>query len=404
VVWDNARRLRWAEGAILAVVVLLTLKHFAFPSAAAPRFLTAPAQMTDIEQTVLASGTIQPSKLVSVGAQASGRILALHVGLGDHVSKGQLIAEIDPSTQLNALQNAAAILAQERAQRTSREAALRQAELAFKRAATTYAQEASSQADYETAEATFHGTQADVAALDAQIREARISVDTAKVNLGFTKVVAPMDGTVVAIVAPEGQTVNAVQAAPTIVKLADLDTMTVKAQISEADVTQVYAGQKVYFTILGAPEHRYYATLRAVEPAPESIAAESTTTTGAGGGTGTTSSAVYYDGLFDIPNPGHSLRPSMTAQVNIVLREAKRVLTVPTSALREARRDGQTEIRVMDANGRVQPRRVRVGINNATSAQILEGLKVGERVVISETGSAGSRDGTERAPPPPGIS
>ena len=197
---------------------------------------------------------------------------------------------------------------------------------------------------------------------------------------------------------------NAVQAAPTIVKLADLDTMTVKAQISEADVTQVHEGQKVYFTILGAPEHRYYAKLRAVEPAPESIAAESTTSTSAGGGTGTTSSAVYYDGLFDVANPSHSLRPSMTAQVNIVLREAKRVLTVPTSALRETRPDGQTEIRIMDDRGRVQPRLVRVGINNATSAQILEGLKVGEHVVISEAGSAGPRDGTERAPPPPGIS
>jgi membrane fusion protein, macrolide-specific efflux system len=403
VIWDDTRNLQWTGGAILTIVVVLTLKHFVFPSSAAPQSITATARIADIEQTVLASGTIQPSKLVSVGAQASGRIVALHVALGDQVTKGQVIAEIDPSTQLNALQNAAAILAQERAQRASREAALRQAELAFKRAATTYTQEASSQADYETAEATFHGTQADVGALDAQITQARIAVDTAKVNLRFTEVVAPMDGTVVAIVAPEGQTVNAVQAAPTIVKLADLDTMTVKAQISEADVTHVHAGQKVYFTILGAPEHRYHAMLRAVEPAPESIAAESTTTTSAGGGAGTTSSAVYYDGLFDVPNPDRALRPSMTAQVNIILLEAKAVLTIPAAVLRETRPDGQTEVRVVDDNGRVQSRLVRVGINNGTNAQILEGLKLGERVVISETGSAGSLNSTAR-PPAPGIS
>jgi macrolide-specific efflux system membrane fusion protein len=402
VIGNNTRKLKWAGGAIVAAVALVALKHFAFPSTAAPQFLTAPAQIGDVEQTVLASGTIHASKLVSVGAQASGRIVALHVALGDRVTKGQLIAEIDPSTQRNALEIAEATLEQERAQRTSRAIALKQADLAFKRARTTYQQEASSQADYEAAEATFHGTQADVAALDAQITQARIAVDTAKVNLGFTKVVAPMDGTVVAIVAPEGQTLNAVQAAPTIVKLADLDTMTVKAPISEADVTQVHTGQKVYFTILGAPEHRYYAALRAVEPAPESIATEGPTR--GSESSSSSSSAVYYDGLFDVPNPDHALRPSMTAQVNIVLRDAKGVVTVPASALGETRPDGRTEVRVVGADGGVKLRLVRVGINNGAVAQILKGLKPGERVVISGAGSAGSLDSTSHPPPPPGIS
>jgi macrolide-specific efflux system membrane fusion protein len=367
------------------MAMTLLLWRCVLPSRSKPPPFTAVARIEHIEETVLASGTIQPRKLVSVGAQASGRIVALHVGLGDHVVKGALVAEIDPSTQRNALENAQAVLDQERALRVSRTAALQQAQLAFKRASTTVAQEASSQADYEAAEANYHGLKADLAALDAQIRQAVIAVDTARVNFSYTKVVAPIEGTVVTIVAPEGQTVNAVQAAPTIVKVADLETMTVRAQISEADVTRVHPGQKVYFTILGASERRYEARLRALEPAPESMA---TDTSASPGGTmstgGALSSAVYYHGLFDIANRDHQLRPAMTAQVNIVLAEGDHALVVPSGALAEAREDGRRIVRVVDAKGRVQPRSVQVGMNNRVMAQVLTGLVKGERVVVSD--------------------
>jgi macrolide-specific efflux system membrane fusion protein len=347
--------------------------------------LTAVAESKHIEDTVLASGAIQPSKLVSVGAQASGRIVALHVQLGDYITRGTLIAEIDPSTQRNALENAQAVLEQERAQRTSGQAALKGAQLAFNRAQITYPQEASSQADYETAEANYRALEADLHALDAQIRQATIAVDTSRVNLGYTRVIAPIDGTVVAIVTPEGQTVNAVQAAPTIVKLAELSTMTVKAQISEADVTRVHAGQKVYFTILGEPEHRYEATLGAVDPAPEALAAE--TPTGAvGGASGASqSAAVYYNGLFDIPNPGHMLRPSMTTEVHIVLKEADNALLIPTAALGPALPNGRRTVKILDEKGKHQERQVQVGVDNHVEAQILSGLVPGDRVILESS-------------------
>src|SRR5262249_17426683 len=194
----------------------------------------------------------------------------------------------------------------------------------------TYEQRLTSRADYDAAEAAFDGAKADVVALDAQIRAQTIAVELARVSLGYTKVIAPMSGTVVAIVTPEGQTVNAVQSAPTIVKLADLEMMTVKAQISEADVPHVHPGQSLYFTILADPAHRYYATLRAVEPAPESIAVDTSLTPGASTtATNNQSSAVYYNGIFEIPNPDHELQPSMTAQVNIILGEAKDTLSIP---------------------------------------------------------------------------
>ncbi len=394
----QTRLLRWSPGALLAVLLLWGIKHWAF--AGPPlKVLTVPVRIGDVEQTVLASGVIQPRKLVSIGAQASGRIIAMHVSLGDQVRKGQLIAEIDPQPQQNALNTAEAALAQFRAQRASRLTVLKLAQLTFKRAAVTYAQEASSQADYETAEATYKGAQADIQALDAQIKQAAIAVDTARVTLGYAKVVAPMDGTVVAIVAPEGQTVNAVQAAPTIVKLADLETMTVKAQISEADVTRVHPGQKVYFTILGAPEHRYYTHLRAVEPAPESLATDSS---GAGAGiassNNTQNSAIYYNALFDIANSDHALRPSMTAQVSVVLNEAKHVATVPSSTLGQARPDGRRLLRVQNPQGAVEDRWVRVGIDDNSIAQVLDGVGPGERIVL------GASDDNRGRPNSPGPS
>jgi membrane fusion protein, macrolide-specific efflux system len=378
------RKTRWAGGAILGILVLWEVKRSFFPAANPPRLLTAPVSVADVQQTVLASGTIQPYKLVSVGAQASGRIVAMHVALGDHVAKGQLIAEIDPSTQRNALENAEAVLAQGRAQRAARSAALRQAELVFKRAAATYAQRLTSRADYDAAEAAFDAAKAEVVALDAQIQAAKIAVNLARVTLGYTKVIAPMAGTVVAIVAPEGQTVNAVQTAPTIVKLADLETMTVKAQISEADVPHVHPGQNLYFTILGDPSHRYYAKLRAVEPAPESIAVDTATAPPATT-KDTTSAAIYYNGLFDIPNDNHVLQPSMTAQVNIVLGEAKGTLSIPTSALGETDSGGRRLVRVVDNKRGVEPRWVKVGLNNTATVQVIEGLKSGDTVVLGDS-------------------
>jgi macrolide-specific efflux system membrane fusion protein len=363
----------------------LMMSRYRVTSRSVAQPLTAVATIEHTENSVLASGTIQPFKLISVGAQASGRIVALHVALGDQVEKGQLIAEIDPSTEHNTLENAQAVLDQERAQRASREAALKVAELAYQRAQVTYPLEASSRADYESAEAAYDGTKADVAALDALIRQAVIAVDTARVNLSYTKVIAPIGGTVVAIVAPEGQTVNAVQAAPTIVKLADLSTMTVKAQVSEADVMRVHPGQKVYFTTLGDPERRYEARLRAVEPAPESMAIDTNSSAGGGSTTGgALSSAVYYNGLFDIANSDHELRPSMTAEVHIVLREAEHALVIPSSALGADLSDGRRTVRVLDGNGNVQSRPIRVGIDNHVTAQVLSGLVAGEHIVLGD--------------------
>jgi macrolide-specific efflux system membrane fusion protein len=207
---------------------------------------------------------------------------------------------------------------------------------------------------------------------------------------------------VVAIVAQEGQTVNANQSTPTIIKVARMDTVTVKAQISEADVTRVKAGQPVYFTILGEPDQRYTSTLRAIEPAPDSILQDDTSTTSTTTTTtSSTSTAIYYNGLLDVPNQDGKLRISMTTQVYIVLAQAKQAIVSPSTALGEREADGRYTVRVLDRQGHAAPRKVRIGINTNAAVQITEGLNAGEQVVIgSGNDAAASTSSTRRGPPP----
>ena len=366
------------------IVVLVVGKACLFPTKPPPRFLTAPVAYGDIEQTVLASGTLQPLRIVDVGAQVSGQVKSLYVALGDHVVKGQPIATIDAAPQRNALLTAQATLEQQKAQRLAQEAVVQQDKLALQRQVITLAAQASSQQDYETADANLKSAQANLAATNAQIRQATVSVDTANINLGYTQISAPMDGVIVATPAKQGQTVNAVQSAPTIVELADLATMTVKAQISEADVIRVHPGQQVYFTILGDPDHRYYARLRAIEPGPDSVTNSTSSASSASSTSSSTSSAVYFNGLFDVPNPDGVLRDQMTAQVYVILASARHVLTVPSAALTAAG-PGRYTVRVLtDKRRPPEVRTVQVGVNNNVSAQVLSGLKPGDQVVIGE--------------------
>jgi macrolide-specific efflux system membrane fusion protein len=176
-----------------------------------------------------------------------------------------------------------------------------------------------------------------------------------------------------------------VQSAPTIVKLANLDTMTVSAQISEADVIKVHPGQTAYFTILGNPDKRYYGKLRTIEPAPDSVQTETSQTSSTSSNTST--QAIYYNGKFEVPNTTGELRVSMTAQVYIVLGEAKNTLVVPSAALGARLPDGSYTVQVVGKDRRPVARKVTIGINNNATAQVLSGLQAGENVVVGE-GSA----------------
>ncbi|TNH91168.1 efflux transporter periplasmic adaptor subunit [Aeromonas hydrophila] len=375
---------------LLPALVLVGAGWLLLPSTAAPAtsYITTPVERRDLEQSVLADGTLQAQKLVSVGAQVSGQIKALHVALGDEVKQGDLLVEIDDLTQQNALKDADAALDNVQAQLASRRATLRNNQLAFERQRKVLARGLGSQADYDSAEATLTATRADIRALTAQAVQARIAVDTARVNLGYTRIVSPMAGTIVAIPVEQGQTVNAVQSTPTMVKVARLDTMTVEAQISEADVIKVKAGLPSYFTVLGAPEQRYQARLRAIEPAPDTINDDTTSSS-------STSTAVYYHGLFEVANPHGALRIGMTAQVHIVLATEYDALVIPAIAL------SGDKVQVVDGAGQPQWRQVKVGLNNKVDAQILAGLTAGESVVVSQLTAQRQQSG--RMGPPMGM-
>ncbi len=392
----------------LAIVGVMALRHGYFDQQTLPA-ITAPVTRGNVEEVVLASGTFRPIKLIAVGAQVSGRITALHVKLGDTVKKDALVAEIDSTTQSNNLKVAQASLANVKAQHQEGEADLVNAELTLIRRQAVFRSQAGSKADLESAEASVKKITAQLAALDAQIASAEVEVQTAQANLSYTRITAPMDGTVLAIVNQQGQTVNAAQSAPTIVILGQLDTMIVRAEISEADVVKVKMGQPVYFTILGDPNTRFNAKLQSIEPAPESITNDSSVTsssasTSANNSTtsSSSSSAIYYNGVFAVPNRDNYFRTYMSAEVHIVLGQAKDVLTIPSSALGVKLADGSYAVQTVGYDGTRSQRKVAVGLNNNVSAEIRSGLSDGESVVIGEASAAATKS-SGGLPPPMGF-
>ncbi len=327
----------------------------------------------DVALNVLASGQVESSNLVSVGAQVSGTVETLAVRLGDKVAEGELIAQIDSLDQQNEVRRAEASLQQIEAQIAAAEANTRAAQLAFDRQSALRAQGNSSAEAAETAEANLDVLKAELLQLDAQRTSAEIAVSSAQLALDRTSITAPIAGTVVAIVTQQGQTVNANQSTPTIVKLADLENMVVKAEISEADVVRVKSGQDVTFSILGDPERKFQASVRAIEPAPSGIVESDTIAT---------DQAIYYNGLFDVENPDGQLRIGMTAEVSIALSAVDGVLVVPSAAL--AGTAGGYTVSVYDSASQTAERReVQVGLNNNVSAEILSGVEEGEQILAS---------------------
>ncbi|WP_208509012.1 macrolide transporter subunit MacA [Variovorax paradoxus] len=370
------RRSRKLLYGILALVVLGIAAAIVLTPAKKPEYLTATVQRADLENAVLATGVLQALRQVEVGAQVTGQLKSLKVSLGQTVKKGDWLAEIDPAISQNTLAQEQARLDNLQAQKVAKEVRIKQAELAWARQREMLAQDASARQDMESADAELRALRADAVSLDAQIRQQRLAVSSAQTNLSYTRIIAPIDGDVISIKTLEGQTVVASFQVPTLMTLADLSTMTIKAQVSEADVVRVRAGLPVYFTILGDPDKRYHGTLRAVQPSPEKI-----------------NNAVFFNALFDVPNPDRTLRVDMTAQVAIMLGEAKQALTVPLTALGNRDKEGRYEVRVLRADHTPETRKVRTGITNNFQAQVLEGLKEGDQVITGDASAVEPREG-----------
>ena len=319
-----------------------------------------------IERTVTSLASIRPKTFVDVGTQVSGQLRKVHVEIGDVVKQDQLLAEIDPTVyQTRVLANRAQI------ENLKAQLAQTEAQLVLDRAREERSQQllrtsATSKDAAEAVGVAVRITEGKIDAFKAQIQQTQATLKGDEANLGYTKIHAPMDGTIVNQIAYEGQTVNASQSAPIIVRIADLDTMTVWAQVAEADIPRIKAGMAAYFTTLGMPDRRFEATVQQVLPTPETV-----------------NDVVLYNVLIDVPNKERLLMTSMTAQVFFVLGHAENVPVVPMAALRPAPRGGDSDYIARVQNGsEIETRRVKIGLSNRQLAEIKEGLKLGERVVV----------------------
>ncbi len=357
------RRSLWLIGALLVAGAGAFGYHWVFGKAKVV-YTTATVERGDLESTVVAAGIVQPINYVDVGAQTSGKLKSLKVKRGDQVEQNQLLAEIDPALADTALTAARATLENMTAQRSLKQAVLVLATVQRARNDELFARRLISASDRDITRAAYDVAFADVASLSAQMKQATAAIDTAIANLGYTKITAPIAGEVVSISMLEGQTLNANQQAPNILRIADMSTVTVWAQVSEADIVRVKPGQDVYFTVLGEPR-RWNGKIRQILPTPELI-----------------NNVVFYDVLFDIPNPERELKIQMTAQVFIVLAQAKGVLLIPAAAIGNAGEGAEIKVQVLKANGAVEVRTIKIGIKSEISAEVTAGLKEKERVII----------------------
>lgn len=280
------------------------------------RPLTVRVDYGDIENTVTAAGTLQPSQYVDVGAQVSGQLDKLHVDIGDEVKTGDLLAEIDATVQLNKVEASRANLDALQAQQSARESAVALAQARMERQIRMMKESATSQDDFDDAVDRLESAQSSLAQLKSEIVQAKATLGSDEATLGYSSIYAPTDGTVVSISITEGQTLNAMQTAPIILRIADLTTMTVEAEVSEADVSKLEKNMDVYFTTLGGGERRWKGRLRQILPTPI-----------------IENNVVLYTALFDVDNTDAALLPDMTAQVFFVTEAAQDVLKVPVGAL-----------------------------------------------------------------------
>jgi len=357
------RRSFWLVGTILIIVVGVLGYYWVFGKVKVV-YTTAAVERGDVENTVLAAGLVQPIKYVDVGAQTSGKLKSLKVKRGDRVEKSQLLAEIDPILAQTALTAAKATLENMTSQRSVKEAELVLAKVQDDRNDLLFEHKVISANDRDITRAAYDVAFSNAASLSAQMKQANASVNTAKANLGYTQITAPMAGEVVSINMLEGQTLNANQSAPNILRIADLDTVTIWAQVSEADIDRVKLGQNVYFTVLGQSQ-RWTGNVRQILPTPELI-----------------NNIVFYDVLFDIQNPKRELYIQMTAQVYIVLSQARDVLLIPTAAVGNAGEGTEIKVHVLKEDNSIEIRAIKIGIKGEISTEVKEGLNENELVVI----------------------
>lgn len=362
--------------AILVVLISIAVNNSHNASNHKP--LTSVAMIGDIKNVIKVTGRLEAATQVNIGVQVSGQIKTLAINEGDIVSAGQLVAEIDDKPQRNELRNAEAALALLSAERETRLLDLQHSREEWRRQQSLHRQNATTSKNYEAARRAVKKSNLDLKATDARIIQAQLEVDKRRLNLGYTRITAPTDGTIIAVNTRPGQTVNASQTAPTIAKIASLDRMSIRVKISEADILNISAGQQARFSLFAAPDKHYSAFLRNLSLAPESEKREENHA----GPTGN-SGAVYYHALLDVIHPDPTFRIGMTAQVELIKESAENILLAPRSAVRQEN-EQEPYVIVRDKNGHLRQQKVITGIADDRNIQILTGIAAGDELLLSE--------------------
>lgn len=353
---------------LLAIIILaLAIWGWRVLNAPLPQYQTLVVRKGDLQQSVLATGKLDAVRKVDVGAQVSGQLKTLRVSIGDKVQKDQLLGVIDPEQAENQIKEVEATLMELRAQLNQARAERQLAAVTLARQQQLAQRQLVSRQELDTAATDLAVKEAQIGTIEAQVKRNQATLDTAKTNLDYTKILAPMSGEVTQITTLQGQTVIAAQQAPNILTLADLSTMLVKAQVSEADVIHLRAGQKAWFTVLGDPLTRYEGTLKDILPTPEKV-----------------NDAIFYYARFEVPNPQGILRLEMTAQVHIQMAEVKNVIAIPLSALGDAIGENRYHVRLL-RTGEVKEREVTIGARNDIDVAIVKGLDEGDEVIVGES-------------------
>lgn len=328
-----------------------------------------------IEAVVAAIGTIKPRDSVDVGVQVSGQITRLYVEPGDTVEKGQLLAEVDARVLEATVEAGRAELAMLKAQLEELQAEVTLSEQKQQRQLWLFNNDSTPEEELQTAQAMLAVAKARVKQLQARIQQTRSQLKADETRVSYSRIYAPMGGTVLSISVKEGQTLNANYQTPQLLQIADLSTMRVQASVSEADIHHVHPGMPVRFNTLGNTGRLWHSKIHQVMPAPFKNEEDSNELL-----------AVTYTVLFDVINSDGALMPGMTTEVDLVVTSASNVPVAPLTALSATPANRELYLaQVLLPNGHTEQRQVTVGRRDRLLVEVLKGLQPGEQLVIDTT-------------------
>ncbi|MBZ7928729.1 efflux RND transporter periplasmic adaptor subunit [Campylobacter molothri] len=365
---------------IFLIVIISGVYYWFFYNTEKVTYLTQKIQRENISQSIEAIGKVYAKDQVDVGAQVSGQIVKRYVDVGSRVKQGDLIAQIDKDKQQNDLDITKAQLQSAKANLESKKIALDIALRQYEREKKLYAVKATSLENLESQKNNYYTLRANVADLNAQVVQLEITLKNAQKDLDYTTITAPINGVIINVAVDEGQTVNANQNTPTIVRIANLDEMEVRMEIAEADVSKIKIGTELNFSLLSDPQKTYYAKIESIDPADTEVSDSSSNSNSSS--SSSSSNAIYYYAKFYVPNKDNFLRIGMSVENEIIVASAKNAIVVPNYAIKND--DKGYYVEVLE-NDEVIKKYVKLGIKDAINTEILKGVNEGENLILSSS-------------------